>query len=116
DEVSLAAPTLVRAVRGAEVTSWEWSPEDFGLGRCTSDELRADGPQQSAAIIRGVLEGRDGPARRVVLANAAAALISADQVASPREGVARAAEALASGRARDVLDNLIACSNETVSP
>src|SRR5262249_40258742 len=31
DEVSLTAPTLVREVRGHAVTSWEWSPADFGL-------------------------------------------------------------------------------------
>jgi anthranilate phosphoribosyltransferase len=114
DEVSLSAPTLVREVRGGRVTAWEWQPEDFGLARCTRDELRAEGPRESAAIIRGVLDGGDGAARRIVLANVAAALVAADKVATPREGVARAAEALAGGRARAVLHNLIACSNEAV--
>jgi anthranilate phosphoribosyltransferase len=114
DEVSLAAPTLVREVCGHRVSAWEWTPEDFGLGRCTKEELRADGPGESAAMIRGVLSGEDGPARRVVLANAAAALVAAEQVATPREGVARAAEALDSGRARDVLHKLVECSNEVV--
>jgi anthranilate phosphoribosyltransferase len=114
DEVSLAAPTLVRGVRDGRVASWEWSPEDFGLGRCPADDVRAGGPEESAAIIRDVLEDRDGPARRLVLANAAAALLAADKVAAPREGVARAAEALAGGRARAVLHTLIECSNEVV--
>jgi len=112
DEVSLAAPTLVREVRGPQVAAWEWTPEDFGLERCTIAELRAGGPAESAAIIRGVLAGDAGGARRIVLANAAAALFAAERVATPREGVARAAEALASGRARDMLQRLIACSNE----
>jgi anthranilate phosphoribosyltransferase len=114
DEVSLSAPTLVREVRGHAVTAWEWTPEDFDLGHCTTDELRAQGPEGSAAIIRGVLEGKDGPARRIVLANAAAALVAADRVATPREGVARAAAAVDSGRAHDVLRRLIECSNEVV--
>jgi anthranilate phosphoribosyltransferase len=114
DEVSLAGPTLVREVRGHRVAAWEWTPEDFGLARCTADELRADGPGESAAIIRGVLGDQDGPARRIVLANAAAALIAADRAATPAEGVACAAEALASGRARDVLRNLVECSNTDV--
>jgi anthranilate phosphoribosyltransferase len=61
-----------------------------------------------------VLADEDGPARRVVLANAAAALVAADCVKTPREGVARAAEALSSGRARDVLRRLVECSNEVV--
>jgi anthranilate phosphoribosyltransferase len=112
DEVSLAAPTLVREVREHKVSAWEWTPEDFGLARCRTEELRADGPAASAAMIRAVLAGDDGPGRRVVLANAAAALLAADRVATPREGVERAAEALASGRARDVLSTLVLCSNE----
>ncbi len=112
DEVSLAGPTLVREVRGHRVSAWEWAPEDFGLGRCTAEELRADGPRASAALVRGVLANEDGPARRIVLANAAAALLAADRVGTPREGVERAAEALAAGRARDVLHKLVECSNE----
>jgi anthranilate phosphoribosyltransferase len=112
DEVSLSAPTLVREVRGHRVTAWEWTPEDFGLGRCSADELRAEGPQESAAVIRDVLEGKDGAARRIVLANAAAALVAAEKVDTPKEGVARAAEALDGGRAREVLRRLVECSNE----
>ena len=112
DEVSLAAPTLVRAVRGHQVTAWEWTPEDFGLAPCGAEELQADGPEESAALIRAVLAGADGPARRIVLANAAAALLAADRVATPREGVARAAAAVDSGQARDVLQRLIDSSND----
>jgi anthranilate phosphoribosyltransferase len=110
DEVSLAAPTQVREVRGGRVSAWEWTPEDFGLAPCTLEEVRADGPEQSAAVIRGVLDGRDGPALRFVLANAAAALLAAERVATPPQGVAVALEAIDSGRARQVLERLIACS------
>jgi anthranilate phosphoribosyltransferase len=70
--------------------------------------LRADGPEESAAVVRAVLEGGDGAARRVVLANAAAALLAAERVATPAEGVARAADAVDSGRARRVLERLSA--------
>jgi len=112
DEVSLTAPTLVREVRGSEVTAWEWMPDDFGLTPCAAEELRADGPRESAARIREVLAGKDDSARRIVLANAAAALLAADRVGTPREGVARAAAAVDSGRARDVLHQLIECSTK----
>jgi anthranilate phosphoribosyltransferase len=112
DEVSLAGPTLVREVQGHTVRAWEWTPDDFGLEPCGLDDLRVEGPQASAAIIRGVLDGADGPARRMVLANTAAALVAAERVKTPREGVEHAAEALASGRARQVLTRLVACSQE----
>jgi anthranilate phosphoribosyltransferase len=112
DEVSLSSPTRVREVRGGTVRALEWSPDDFGLAPCTPDELRVDGPEASAAVIRAVLAGADGPARRVVLANAAAALLAAESVTALRDGVARAAEAIRSGRAARVLTDLSACSRE----
>jgi anthranilate phosphoribosyltransferase len=106
DEVSLSAPTQVREVRGGRVAAWEWAPADFGLEPCALADLRADGPEESAAVIRGVLDGHVGPARRMVLANASAALLVAERVGSPGEGVARAAEAIDGGRARQVLERL----------
>jgi anthranilate phosphoribosyltransferase len=112
DEVTLAAPTLVRDVCGGTVTAHEWTPADFGLAPCTLDELRVGGPEESAAVLRSVLQGDDGPATRVVLANASAALLATGQVRSPADGVARAAEALRSGRARHVLHTLVDCSRE----
>jgi anthranilate phosphoribosyltransferase len=113
DEVSLTGPTLVREVRGDAVTAWEWTPEDFGLAPCSLEELHANGAEASAAMMRRVLAGEDGPALRVVLANAGAALFAAERVASPREGVDRAAAAVAAGAAARVLDGLIAESNAT---
>lgn len=106
DEVSLAAPTMVRIVRGDEYESREWTPGDFGLAEVNVNDIHAAGPAESAAIIRGVLNGDDGPARRMTLANAAAALWAAEAVGSLREGVDRADEAIASGAARAVLEGL----------
>jgi anthranilate phosphoribosyltransferase len=115
DEVSLSAPTLVREVRGQQVSAWEWAPRDFGLAPCSLAELRATGPEESAAVIRAVLEGQEGPATRVVLANAAAALLAAERVETLTEGVAQATAALASGRAKHVLECLAACSQEKMA-
>src|SRR6185437_4005313 len=39
DEVSLSAPTLVREVRDGRVRELEWTPADFGLAACSSEEL-----------------------------------------------------------------------------
>ncbi len=110
DEVSLSGPTQVRQVQGNTVNAAEWMPEDFGLAPCSLDELRVEGPEQSAAVIRAVLQGEEGPARRIVLANAAAALLAAEKVVSLTEGVAKAAQAVDSGRALGVLNDLAAFS------
>jgi anthranilate phosphoribosyltransferase len=106
DEVSLAAPTMVRIVRGDEYEAREWSPDEFGVEPVPVRAIRAAGPPESAAFVRGVLHGEDGPARRIVLANAAAALWAAEAVKTLREGVERADAAIRSGHARAVLDAL----------
>jgi anthranilate phosphoribosyltransferase len=111
DEVSLAGPTLVREVVDGHVISDEWTPADFGLASCRVEELAADGPEQSAALIQAVLAGIDGPAARVVQANAAAALLVVGRVTCLAEGVALAEEAVRTGRAARVLAELAAWSS-----
>jgi anthranilate phosphoribosyltransferase len=108
DEVSLAAPTNVRIVEGQDHRSTTWYPADFGLGEVHVRELLADGAAESATIIRSILAGEDSPASRITLANASAALYAAGSVTSLKDGVECAQESLTSGRARRVLEQLIA--------
>ncbi len=103
DEVSLAAPTMVRVVRGHEYETREWTPADFGLPAVNVEAIRAKDSAESAAMIRGVLNGDDSPARRIVVANAAAALWAAEAVPTLKEGVAKAEAALREGKPRAVL-------------
>lgn len=110
DEITLAGATLVREVREGQMRALEWMPADFGLRPCGPGDLHADGPAASAEIIRRILDGQDGPATRVVLANAAAALLAAGRVSSLREGVELAESALRLGRPKEVLARLVACS------
>lgn len=116
DEVSLSAPTLVRQVRGNEVVALEWTPGDFGLAGCSLDELRVEGPRASADVIRAVLAGQQGPAFRIVVANAAAALLVAEQVRSLSEGVDRARDAILDGRAAATLAALAESSRPAAGP
>jgi anthranilate phosphoribosyltransferase len=106
DEVSLSAPTEVRRVRDGRVESFEWTPAEFGLAPTELYQLKADGPAASATVIRQVIAGEDGPARRVVLANAAAALLVTGRVSALPDGVALAARAIDSGAAQRILEGL----------
>jgi anthranilate phosphoribosyltransferase len=116
DEVSLSAPTVVREVQGNQVTAWEWQPADFGLEPCTLADLRADDPEASAEAVRAVLRGQNGAPLRVVLANAAAALLAARRVANLRDGVALASLAITSGQATRVLESLVSLSKNASLP
>jgi anthranilate phosphoribosyltransferase len=106
DEVSLSAPTHVRRVRGREIAHEEWSAADLGLAPCRLEELAVESAEQSGRIIERVLAGEEGPAARVVLANAAAGLLAAERVPDLRQGVELARDAIASGRALGVLETL----------
>lgn len=106
DEVSLGGVTWVRHVYKGQVVARQWTRADFGLPACALQDLRVDGPEESAAVIRAVLQGQEGPALWVVLANAAAALLAAERVDSLSGGVAQARQAIATGKAQKVLDTL----------
>jgi anthranilate phosphoribosyltransferase len=106
DEVTLSGPTRVSETGPGGVTEHVWQPADFGFEPRPLDDLKADGPQASAAIIRDVLAGREGTARDIVIVNAAAALYTAGRASSLAECVQLAREAIDSGEARDLLARL----------
>lgn len=112
DEVSLAAPTNVWELNEGAVSSYTVTPDNFGLDSVDIDSLKVAGVAESAATLREVLAGSPGPARSVVLANAAAALIAADRASTLREGVEIAANAIDTGRANAALGSLVTLSQE----
>lgn len=103
DEVSLWGTTNVWLVANGAVTHRTWTPETLGLAPVSVDDLRVDGPAESAAVIRGVFAGDAGPRQSIILANTAAALWAAQRVETPAEGVALARYALESGDANRLM-------------
>jgi len=106
DEVALWGTTRVFEVRGGEIEERTWTAADFGLPECRVEDLRITGADSSAQTIRGILSGVQGPARNMVLANTAAALLVSGRAASLQEGVRTAAETLDSGRGAAFLERL----------
>ena len=88
------------------------APEDFGLKRCTREELRGGTPAENAQIVRAILSGTErGPKRGAVLLNAGASLYIGGKADTMQDGVALAGELIDSGKALETLENLIAVSN-----
>lgn len=106
DEISLSANTFVRIVTPGHVEELEWEPGDFGLDRVDQSDLLAANPQESAVILRKILARVGGPSERVVLANAAGALMVGGKARDLKEGVEMAKEAIHSGRAAKLLETL----------
>jgi anthranilate phosphoribosyltransferase len=74
-------------------------------------DLSVKSAEESAERIRAVLSGQSGPDRDIVVLNAAAALVVADQADSIAAGIAPAVEAIDSGKAAEALEKLIGISN-----
>lgn len=114
DEVTLAGPSHVLLVSDGQVTPQTWTPTDFGLPTVGSlDGLRVDGPEASADVVRSVLAGQHGPARDIVVLNAAAGLWIAGFHASRGECASAAAAAIDSGAALKTLERLVRGTRET---
>lgn len=110
-ELTLSGATFVSEVTPAGVREFTWQPEDFGLARASVDSMLVDGPESSAAVIREVLAGARGPARDIVILNAAAALWTAGLSSDTRYCAERAAEAIDRGDARELLARLAAMTH-----
>ena len=111
DEVTLAAVTEVTEVTPVETQFFRWQPEDFGMRREHLDALAADNPDDSAALIRAVLAGETGPPRDITILNAAAALWTSGVERSLTACARRAADAIESGAARELLVKLAQRTN-----
>jgi anthranilate phosphoribosyltransferase len=108
DEISLGAATLVGELRNGQITEYEIHPEDFGLTMASNRALRVDTPEQSMAMLRGVLDNEPGAARDIVMINAGAALYAANVASSIVDGLARARVAIESGAAKAKLAQFVA--------
>ncbi|MFT4194664.1 anthranilate phosphoribosyltransferase [Ottowia sp.] len=115
DEVSLGAATLVGELKGGEISEYEIHPEDFGLAMQSNRSLKVETPQESVAMLRGVLAGDAGAARDIVLLNAGVALYAAGVAPSMQDGIGRAREAIDSGAAQARLAQVAAFSQQAGS-
>ena len=111
DEISLSAPTTVCEFHDGWMKNYVLTPEQFGLRRCTKQDMAGGSPEENAAITRAVLAGEKGPKRDAVLLNAGAALYIGGKAATVADGVRLAAELIDSGKAAAALEKLIEVSN-----
>lgn len=112
DEISTTGYTKVAECRDGEVHTFYVHPSDFGISKSAPGALGGGDAAANAGIVRDILQGRKGAPRDVVLLNAGAGLFVAGATNSVKDGIARAAQAIDSGAARDVLGRMAACSSE----
>ncbi|HEY2549659.1 MAG TPA: anthranilate phosphoribosyltransferase [Streptosporangiaceae bacterium] len=117
DELTTTAPSTVWVVHGGTVSETSFDAAELGIGRTSPEDLRGGDAARNAEVARAVLAGQAGPVRDTVLLNAAAALAAEAGVTGPDDlqaalagGFARAAAAIDSGAAADLLRRWAAAS------
>jgi len=99
DEVSISGPTQVCELQNGEFTSYEITPEQFGLQQAPIAAIVGGTPAENTQITRDILAGKAGATRDIVLMNAGCALHIARPELTIAQGVALAAATIDNGQA-----------------
>ncbi|NIH87859.1 anthranilate phosphoribosyltransferase [Amycolatopsis granulosa] len=108
DELTTTTTSSVWVVTDGAVRAERLDPAELGIPRATAEDLRGGDPAANAEVVRELVAGKPGPVRDAVLLNAAGALaadtgFSGSLVADLSAGLVRAAEAIDTGAAADLL-------------
>ena len=106
DEITTTAPTQTLELRNGHLTPGQLDPLTFGIPRAQLRDLQGGKALDNAQTARRLLAGERSPLRDAVLVNAGCAIYVADRAATIAEGIAHAEDALASGRARALLERV----------
>lgn len=108
DELSLAGGNELADVKGNEFEMRRVIAVQANLPHAPVEAIRGGDPAHNAKALEALLMGAPGPYRDAVLFNTAATLIVAGQTSDWTEGAEMGAEAIDSGRAKQLLADWIA--------
>ncbi|MCL1917459.1 MAG: anthranilate phosphoribosyltransferase [Peptococcaceae bacterium] len=107
DEISLLGKTRINHLCRGDVTTFEIQPEDFGLTRCNLKDIASSTPEDNAAVIKGVFEGKIKDSNKdAIVLNAAGALVVGGKADDFQQGVELAQSIIESGGANKKLNDL----------
>jgi anthranilate phosphoribosyltransferase len=107
DEITNTGKTFISELKNGAITYYEITPEEFGLQRASPESLKGGSAKDNAGLLRGILSGKKGPQRDIVLMNTAAALTVGDKVTTFGQGIDMAGAAIDSGKALQKVEELI---------
>jgi anthranilate phosphoribosyltransferase len=106
DEATISGATKVTELNDGVIRTCYINPADAGLPPASLKEIQGKDASYNARIILEVFSGKPGPARNVVLLNAAFGFIAAGKAMDLREGVEMAALSIDSGAALAKLEEM----------
>jgi anthranilate phosphoribosyltransferase len=111
DELTITGRSTIWELRGGDVLEYELDPAELGLQVVDPDRLGGGDAEANAAIASGLLAGEAGPARDIVMLNAAGGLVVGGRADDLAAGLELAAASIDDGRAAACLDRLREVSN-----
>ncbi len=112
DEMSIATASNVAELKNGVVSTYQITPEQFGLQRASLESLAVDGAESSLAMLKSVLTNQSGAAKDIVLLNAGAAIYAANITITLAAGIEKARHVIESGAALEKFNALVAYSNQ----
>lgn len=112
DEISISAGTYIAELKDGKVSEYTVHPDQFGLPSAPVEMLRVDNIDEAQEKLLGVLSNEVGASRDIVQLNAGAAIYVAGLAATLKDGIAKADQVIASGAAKNKLQQLIQASNQ----
>jgi anthranilate phosphoribosyltransferase len=111
DEISISGDTYIAELKDGKVSEYTVHPDLFGLTSAPPSMLRVKNIDEACEKLLAVLDNEVGASRDIVQLNAGAAIYVAGLTSTLQEGVAKAAQVISSGAAKEKLDQLIKLSN-----
>jgi anthranilate phosphoribosyltransferase len=107
DEISISGQTLVGELKDGRVSEYEIHPEQFNLPVHDPKTLQVANVEESKAMLLGALDNKLGAPRDIVALNAGASIYVCGQAATLADGIDKAFEVIASGAARQQLEQFV---------
>lgn len=108
DEIGIADKTTAFELKDGKAKKFIINPRKLSFREYSKTELTGGDSKVNAQIIKDILSGREVNAKRdAVILNSAYGLLVAGKVKEVEQGIRLTAEAIGSGRALEVLNNLI---------
>ena len=111
DEITVTGPTHCCEIRAGKLTSFDITPEQFGLGTYELKEIIGGTPDENAQITKNILSGKEQGAKRdIVLMNAGLGIYVGRDDISMEDAVKLAAEMIDSGKAYEKMQQFVAAT------
>lgn len=113
DEITTTTKTMVSEIKEGKIFDYEIDPQDYDIPYARLEDISGSDAQYNADLIMRIFKGEEGPARDIVLLNAAAALYVGNAAEDIKEGLEKAAQVIHSGAAYEKLKEFVRVSRES---